>query len=58
MTDKNLNMLLDLLCVLHRDGGHYTAKFGLEKSIKDGKLKYLKLVHEKDNDEQRVYTDK
>ena len=29
--------LLDLLAVIHRDGGHYTEKHGLEKSVEDAK---------------------
>jgi hypothetical protein len=27
--------LYNILAVIHRDGGHYTAKHGLEKSVKD-----------------------
>ena len=27
--------LLDLLAVVHRDGGHYTERYGLQKSVKD-----------------------
>ena len=46
--DEFENMLHDLLAVLHRDGGHYTAEVGLEKSIHDAKLKFLKLVHNKE----------
>ena len=27
--------LLELLCVIHRDGGHYIAEHGLAKAIED-----------------------
>ena len=27
--------LYDLLAIIHRDGGHYTEKNGLEKSVND-----------------------
>ncbi len=29
--------LLDLLAIVHRDGGPYTAGHGIEKSVKDAK---------------------
>jgi len=29
--------LMNLLAYIHRDGGHYTAEHGLEKSVKDAK---------------------
>ncbi len=29
------NCLMNLLAVMHRDGGHYTIKHGFEKSTKD-----------------------
>jgi len=44
------NLLLDLLAVLHRDGGHYTANHGIEKSIKEAKIKYLTAVHKIDEE--------
>ena len=40
--------LYDFLAVLHKDGGHYTERVGLDQSIKDAVDKYLTLVHEKD----------
>ena len=27
--------LKELLAIIHRDGGHYTEKHGIEKSVKD-----------------------
>lgn len=27
--------LLDLLAIIHRDGGHYTGRYGLRKSVRD-----------------------
>ena len=47
--------LLDLLTILHRDGGHYTAKYGIDKSIKDAKIKYLNAVHQ---EKEKVRDDK
>ena len=32
-TDRTESHLLDLLAVLHRDGGHYTAEHGIKKSV-------------------------
>ena len=40
--------LVDLLCVIHRDGGQYIEKHGLKRSIMDAEKKYLKLVHAED----------
>jgi hypothetical protein len=34
-TANAVYMLYILLAVIHRDGGHYTAQHGLEKSVKD-----------------------
>lgn len=31
----------DLLAVIHRDGGHHTTQFGLERSIKDAEFVVL-----------------
>jgi len=28
-------LLLNLLAIIHRDGGHYTGEHGVEKSVKD-----------------------
>ena len=33
--DNYYSKLMDLLAVLHRDGGHYTQKHGLQKSWED-----------------------
>ena len=30
-------LLLDLLAIIHRDGGHYTKKFGLKRSVAEAK---------------------
>ena len=32
-------LLEDLLAVIHRDGGHHTAKVGLEQSVQDARAK-------------------
>ncbi len=32
------DLLLDLLAILHRDGGHYVGKHGLEKAVEDAKI--------------------
>lgn len=33
--DTYKHLLLTLLAVIHRDGGHYTNEHGLEKSVED-----------------------
>ncbi len=44
-------LLLNLLAVIHRDGGHYTDDHGPEKSTKDAIKIVVKLIHkETDND--------
>ena len=35
---KMQSYLLNLLAVIHRDGGHYTEKHGINKSVKDAML--------------------
>lgn len=35
MQDVHRTMLCNLLAVIHRDGGHYTGKHGLQKSYED-----------------------
>ena len=41
--------LKDLLAVIHRDGGHYTEEYGLEKSATDAQfIFYAKLKFEDD----------
>lgn len=42
--DNYLSMLLDLLAVLHRDGGHYTEEHGLYQSWQDAMKKASDLV--------------
>jgi hypothetical protein len=37
--------LEDMLCYIHRDGGHYIGKHGIEKAYKDGLKKVLDLIH-------------
>jgi hypothetical protein len=36
--------LLNLLAVIHRDGGHYTDKHGVDKSIDDAERKVAALL--------------
>jgi hypothetical protein len=40
------DLLLDLLAVLHRDGGHHTDAVGLAQSIEDAKARYYALCDE------------
>ena len=40
--------LLNLLARIHRDGGHYTIKHGLEKSVKDADEIVAKLLSDAD----------
>lgn len=42
------SMLDDLLCVIHRDGGHYLCEHGLAKSYREGILKVLEAYHQLD----------
>ncbi len=34
--DRKSDQLLNLLAVVHRDGGHYTEEHGVDKSVEDG----------------------
>jgi len=36
--------LFNILAVYHRDGGHYTAEHGVQKSVEDMITKYYKLL--------------
>ena len=49
---EELNSLVDnderlgnLLAIVHRDGGHYTEKHGVEKSYEDAKEKVSNMIH-------------
>jgi hypothetical protein len=44
--------LINLLCRIHRDGGHYIAEHGLDKAIEDADIKVAKLNAMSDNVEQ------
>lgn len=44
------NTLVDFLCIIHRDGGHYLDKHGMDKSIKDARKIILPLLQDKDNE--------
>lgn len=39
--------LMDLLCYIHRDGGHYIGEHGLEKAVKDGINIVCDLIHDR-----------
>ena len=39
---KHLSQLMDLLAIIHRDGGHYVAEHGLEKAQQDA----IKIIYE------------
>lgn len=41
-------LLIDLLCVVHRDGGHYIAEHGLQRAYDDGIEVVLTYYHYKD----------
>jgi hypothetical protein len=38
--------LLNLLAIIHRDGGDYTGKFGVMKSTEDAKIIVANLIHQ------------
>lgn len=38
--------LINLLCYIHRDGGQYISKHGLQKAIDDAREKVCFLLHE------------
>ena len=35
-----MRTLEDLLCIIHRDGGHYIAEYGIEKAYDDALMKH------------------
>ena len=37
--------LLNLLAIIHRDGGHYVAEHGIVKAIKDAQKIVVELIH-------------
>lgn len=39
-----IERLLDLLAIIHRDGGHHTAEVGLEQSVKDAHERWGQLI--------------
>lgn len=41
MNTPNTKAVLDLLAVIHRDGGHHTGNVGIEQSCKDASKKIL-----------------
>ena len=47
--NNDVNKLKDLLAVIHRDGGHYTDKHGLTKSVEDALLIHYRLRSFKEN---------
>ncbi len=47
ITDKDTaKMFLDLMCYIHRDGGHYMAEYGERKAYEDALEKILPLIQE------------
>jgi len=64
MVDKNLELLelyynhkrllLDLLAVIHRDGGHYVAEHGIDQATEDATEIVVNLMHEKENRDAKV----
>jgi len=44
ITDAAHHALLNLLAVIHRDGGHYTAQHGVEKACKDAEKRVIELL--------------
>lgn len=40
--------LKELLCIIHRDGGHYISQHGLEKASKDAEKIVVDLLHNQD----------
>ena len=47
VSDKErAKMFIDLMCVIHRDGGHYMAEHGEKKAYDDAIEKILPLIQE------------
>ena len=47
LSDKDkAKMFIDLMCIIHRDGGHYMAEHGEQKAFDDAIEKILPLVQE------------
>lgn len=42
------DMLIDLLCVAHRDGGHYFTEHGIEQAHRDARDLILEAYHQRD----------
>jgi hypothetical protein len=46
MTESERKAVLDLLAIMHRDGGQYAAKHGIEKAARDAsELWFLRAEH-------------
>lgn len=41
--EKYKHYLLDLLAIIHRDGGHYVSEYGLKKAVADA----IKISHQR-----------
>ena len=39
---KAYMQIIELLCIIHRDGGHYIADHGFNKAVKDAQKRYYK----------------
>jgi hypothetical protein len=46
--NEERKMLLDLLAVLNRDGGHYVSENGLQEGIENAKRNFYKLLQKED----------
>lgn len=47
LSDKDkAKMFIDLMCIIHRDGGHYMAEHGEQKAYDDAIKKILALIQE------------
>ena len=45
MSKEHKRHLLNLLAIIHRDGGHYVAEHGLDKAVQDAMEIVAKLIH-------------
>lgn len=48
LSTRERQATLDLLAVMHGDGGHYTHEHGLEKSARDATDEYYALIKDRD----------
>jgi hypothetical protein len=52
-TERSAQPLIDLLAIIHRDGGHHTAAVGVDQSVKDACERWGQLIAEAERPAQQ-----